>query len=99
MIRGDAPVARPATAMAGRRHAAPGQRHAKRRGGWLAIEHPWPGSLEQLREAAALSADARVFLAPAVVMTKHLTFEYPRTARELVDALARDQSRHACCSV
>ncbi|MFJ1610224.1 ThiF family adenylyltransferase [Streptomyces sp. NPDC088253] len=58
--------------------------------GWLAVEELWPASLEQLRENAALPADAHAFLAPTVVTTKHLTFEYPLTARELVDALARD---------
>ncbi|MGP3637665.1 ThiF family adenylyltransferase [Streptomyces sp. 24-1644] len=58
--------------------------------GWLAVEDPWPDSLEQLRESAALPGDARAFLAPVVVTTKHLTFEYPLTARELVESLARD---------
>ncbi|MER7900983.1 ThiF family adenylyltransferase [Streptomyces sp. NPDC096046] len=58
--------------------------------GWLAVEDPWPDSLEQLWESAALPAGARAFLAPVVVTTKHLTFEYPLTARELVESLARD---------
>lgn len=58
--------------------------------GWLAVEDPWPVTLEQLRQTAALPAGARAFLAPAVVTTKHLTFEYPVTARDLVEALARD---------
>ncbi|MGW5480932.1 ThiF family adenylyltransferase [Streptomyces sp. NPDC004008] len=58
--------------------------------GWLAIDEPWPATLEQVRESAGLPADASGFLAPAVVTTKHLTFEYPLTARDLVDALARD---------
>ncbi|MGA5285458.1 ThiF family adenylyltransferase [Streptomyces griseoincarnatus] len=59
--------------------------------GWLAVEDPWPESPDQLRESAALPAGARAFLAPAVVTTTHLTFEYPLTARELVEALARDR--------
>ncbi|MFD0140458.1 ThiF family adenylyltransferase [Streptomyces sp. NPDC127159] len=58
--------------------------------GWLAADAPWPDSLEQLRESAALPAGARAFLAPVVVTTKHLTFEYPLTARELVESLDRD---------
>ncbi|MYS19872.1 JAB domain-containing protein [Streptomyces sp. DvalAA-14] len=58
--------------------------------GWLAGGEPWPATVEQLRDAAALPDGARVFLAPTVITTKHLTFEYPRTARELVQALARD---------
>ncbi|MFJ8053695.1 ThiF family adenylyltransferase [Streptomyces luteogriseus] len=58
--------------------------------GWLAVEDPWPATLEQLRQTAALPAGARAFLAPAIVTTKHLTFEYPLTAQELVEALARD---------
>ncbi len=58
--------------------------------GWLAAEDPWPDSLEHLRESAGLPADARAFLAPVIVTTKHLTFEYPLTARELVESLARD---------
>ena len=90
VIRDDAPVARPDGPWLGAAMLHQVNDTRSDVVGWLAIEDPWPGSLEQLREAAALSADARVFLAPAVVTTKHLTFEYPRTARELVDALARD---------
>ncbi|MFY4722208.1 ThiF family adenylyltransferase [Streptomyces sp. LaBMicrA B280] len=58
--------------------------------GWLAIGEPWPATLQQVQESVGLPADARLFLAPVVITTKHLTFEYPLTARELVDALAQD---------
>ncbi|MER6677767.1 ThiF family adenylyltransferase [Streptomyces sp. NPDC000983] len=90
VIRRDAPVARPDGPWLGA--AVLHQVNETRCDvvGWLAVEDLWPESPEQLRESAALPASARAFLAPAVVTTKHLTFEYPLTARELVDALARD---------
>lgn len=90
VIRHDAPVARPDGPWLG---AAVLHKVNDTRCdvvGWLAVEDSWPSSLEQLREKAALPAGARAFLAPVVVTTQHLTFEYPLTARELVDALARD---------
>ncbi|MFF4978277.1 ThiF family adenylyltransferase [Streptomyces sp. NPDC001083] len=90
VIRRDAPVARPDGPWLG---AAVLHRVNDIRCdvvGWLAAEDPRPDSQEQLRESAALPADAHIFLAPAVVTTKHLTFEYPLTARELVESLDRD---------
>ncbi|MFF9078731.1 ThiF family adenylyltransferase [Streptomyces rubiginosohelvolus] len=90
VIRHDAPVARPDGPWLGA--AVLHQVNDIRSDvvGWLAAEDPWPDSLEHLRESAGLPADARAFLAPVVVTTKHLTFEYPLTARELVESLARD---------
>ncbi|MFF3359776.1 ThiF family adenylyltransferase [Streptomyces sp. NPDC002917] len=90
VIRRDAPVARPDGPWLGAAvlHQIDDMRCDVV--GWLAVEDSWPGSLKQLRETAVLPADARAFLAPAVVTTKHLTFEYPLTARELVEALAHD---------
>ncbi|MCI4085651.1 ThiF family adenylyltransferase [Streptomyces sp. MMS21 TC-5] len=58
--------------------------------GWLRLLDPWPDTVEQARCEAGLPDGADVFLAPALVTTRHLTFEYPRTARDLVAALARD---------
>jgi proteasome lid subunit RPN8/RPN11 len=55
--------------------------------GWLPLGS-WPTSAEQARQAAALPPEADVFLAPALITTRHLTFEYPNTARELIQLLA-----------
>lgn len=55
--------------------------------GWLPLGS-WPTSAEQARHAAGLPPGAEVFLAPAVIATRHLTFEYPNTARELIGTLA-----------
>lgn len=57
--------------------------------GWLPFGRPWPHTLTDARAAAQLPDDAEVFLAPAVITTDHLTFEYPDTARALIAALAR----------
>ncbi|MFM9584148.1 ThiF family adenylyltransferase [Streptomyces caniscabiei] len=54
--------------------------------GWLPLGS-WPTSAEQARQAAGLPPDADVFLAPALVTARHLTFEYPNTARELTAVL------------
>lgn len=58
--------------------------------GWLHLTDPWPDTVEEARKQAGLPDGADVFLAPALVTTRHLTFEYPRNARALIDALAGD---------
>lgn len=55
--------------------------------GWLPLGS-WPTSAEQARQTAGLPPGSEVFLAPAVIATRHLTFEYPNTARELIGTLA-----------
>lgn len=59
--------------------------------GWLNLGDTWPETPRQAREAAGVTdAAATVFLAPAVIATEPIAFEYPNTARELLDALAGD---------
>ena len=59
--------------------------------GWLDLGDTWPETPQQAREAAGVIDDAAtVFLAPAVIATEPIAFEYPDTARELLDALAGD---------
>ncbi|MDX3586626.1 ThiF family adenylyltransferase [Streptomyces europaeiscabiei] len=55
--------------------------------GWLPLGS-WPASADQARQTAALPPEADVFLAPALIATRQLTFEYPNTARELIRLLA-----------
>ncbi|MEU1371127.1 ThiF family adenylyltransferase [Streptomyces sp. NPDC005803] len=57
---------------------------------WLHLQDPWPDTVAQARRQAALPDGTDVYLAPALVTTRHLTFEYPRNARDLINALGSD---------
>lgn len=90
VIRRDAPVADPGRPWLG---AAVLHRVREDRAdvvGWLPLADPWPTSSAQARAAAGLPTGAEVFLAPAIVTTRHLTFNYPDNAQELIQALIRD---------
>ncbi|MET9617513.1 ThiF family adenylyltransferase [Kitasatospora indigofera] len=56
--------------------------------GWLEFAAAWPTNQAEARAAAGIDdEDAELFVAPTVITTRPLPFEYPRTARDLVTAL------------
>jgi integrative and conjugative element protein (TIGR02256 family) len=55
--------------------------------GWRGVGDAWPRTAQEARKAAGVDGAATVVLGLAVILPRPITFEYPRTAAAMLEAL------------